>query len=314
MLIHVGGASLPELFRKDPSLFEKILEFFTARISNSNTRAAYLNAVRTFFQWMEVKSLDFESIKAPHVALYIESSKVSTASKKMHLAAIRSLFNFLVSTGTLKSGINPAQSVRGPSLSRTTGKTPYLSGDEVKSLLAAIEGDSLKARRDKAIISTMLYTFARVSAVVKLEREDYYPMNKRFYLRLHEKRGKEHLVPVHHLAEEAIDSYLSVADIKEGAFIFQGIQGKGKRLSGKPISRVNIFDMIKEYASKAGLRPQQVCCHSMRATGITTFLKNGGSLEDARQIANHADSRTTRLYDRRHQEVTVSEIERIRFE
>lgn len=256
--------------------------------------------------------MSVEEIKAPHIALYFENSKGSVASKKMHLAAIRSLFNFLVSNETLKSGINPSLSVRGPSLSRTVGKTPYLSGEEVLQLLSVIGEETLKQKRDRAIICTMLYTFARVGAVVKLKREDYFPMNKRYFLRLNEKRGKEHMVPVHHIAEEALDAYLVETGIKGGDYLFQGIQAK--QLTGRGLSRVNVFDMIKVYAEKAGLRPEFVCCHSMRATGITTFLKNGGSLEDARQIANHADSRTTRLYDRRHQEVTVSEIERIRFE
>lgn len=312
--LKVDIVELPALFRKDPTLLEKILEFFTAWLKSPNTKATYFFSIRRFVEWMEEKSLDFDSIRAPHIAKYIESLDSSIASKKMHLAAIRSLFNFLVSSGTIKSGVNPSHSVRGPSLTRKTGKTPYLSGDQVKSLLAAIEGDSLKSRRDKAIISTMLYTFARVGAVVQIKREDYYQMNKRFYLRLLEKGGKEHLLPVHHLAEETLDSYLSVANIKNGEFIFQGIQGKGRKLSGKALSRANVFDLIKNYAVKAGLNPKLVCCHSMRATGITTFLKNGGSLEEARKIANHADSRTTRLYDRRHQDVTVSEIERIRFD
>lgn len=312
MLAKIDHGSLPALFISNPSLLEKLLEFFTARIANQNTRSAYFHAVRTFFKWMEKNSLDIETVKAPHVALYIEKSTLSTASKKTHLAAIRSLFNFLVTSGSLKTGINPALSVKGPSLYRTTGKTPYLSGDEVKKLLSSISGDYLKKRRDRAMISIMLYTFSRVGAVVKLKRKDYFSMNKRFYLRLMEKRGKEHLVPLHHLAEKALDEYLTLTDLKPEDFVFQGI--KGKILTGKPLSRVNVFDMIKSYAEKAGLDPKQVCCHSMRATGITTFLKNGGSLEDARVIANHADSRTTRLYDRRHQEVTVSEIERIRFE
>lgn len=312
MLISVGDNSLPVFFEQNPTFLEKLLEFFTARISNPNTRAAYFNAVRRFFIWLEARSLDLETVKAPHVALYIETASGATASKKMHLAAIRSLFNFLVSTGTLRSGINPALSVKGPSLSRTTGKTPYLSGEEVKLLLAAIGSETLKQKRDHAIVCTMLYTFARVGAVVKLRREDYFPMNKRFYLRLQEKRGKEHIVPVHHLAEKALDTYLSVAEVRPGEPVFQSI--KANVLTGKGLSRINVFDMIKKHSEAAGLNPSQVCCHSMRATGITTFMRNGGSLEDARQIANHADSRTTRLYDRRHQEVTVSEIERIRFD
>jgi hypothetical protein len=74
MLIKIGDASLPSIFRANPSIYEKILEFFTARISNTNTRSAYFNAVRRFFFWMEEQGLEFETIKAPHVSLYVESS------------------------------------------------------------------------------------------------------------------------------------------------------------------------------------------------------------------------------------------------
>ena len=59
------------------------------------------------------------------------------------------------------------------------------------------------------------------------------------------------------------------------------------------------------------MRTPRVGCHSLRATGITAYMKNGGRLEVAQQIANHESPRTTKLYDRSSDEISLDEIERI---
>jgi integrase len=69
--------------------------------------------------------------------------------------------------------------------------------------------------------------------------------------------------------------------------------------------------MIRRRAKSAGISTQ-VGCHTFRATGITAYLKNGGRLEIAQQMAGHESSRTTGLYDRRGDEIALDEVERIR--
>jgi integrase len=142
--------------------------------------------------------------------------------------------------------------------------------------------------------------------------EDYFQNGKRWWLRLHEKGGKRHEVPAHHNAEAYLDAYLAATQIvadKKGP-LFRTID-RHRRLTSRAISRGDALRMIKRRARAAGL-PESTCCHTFRATGITAFLLNGGSIENAQAIAAHESPRTTKLYDRRSDEITLDEIERIK--
>ena len=101
---------------------------------------------------------------------------------------------------------NPATSVRGPAHVGRTGKTPVLQPAEARQLLDTIDTSTVRGLRDRALLAVMVYSFARVSAVVGLRVEDYYQQGKRWWLRLHEKGGKHHAVPVHHKAEAYLDA------------------------------------------------------------------------------------------------------------
>jgi integrase len=153
--------------------------------------------------------------------------------------------------------------------------------------------------RDRALLGVLAYTFARIGAVVSLKVEDYYPAGKRFLLRFKEKGGKEKELPVHHKLEELVDQYLKASGLEKepGSPLFPASIGKTGKLS-----------RLKQ----AGL-PAHYSPHSFRATGITNFLENDGTLEAAQRIAGHADSRTTKLYDRRGQKVLLEDMERIRY-
>ena len=157
----------------------------------------------------------------------------------------------------------------------------------------------------------MLYSFARVSAVLGMRRQDYFGQGSRGWLRLHEKGGKRHDVPAHHRAAAALDAYVEVGGLEEPkAALFQSMDPSGRRLTGRALERRVVLAMIKRRAAAAGL-PSSTCCHTFRATGITAYLSNGGTLEHAQQIAGHASPKTTKLYDRTSDTVTVDEIERI---
>ena len=120
----------------------------------------------------------------------------------------------------------------------------------------------------------------------------------RGWLRLHEKGGKRHDVPAHHRAAEALDDYLEAAKLEEAkAALFQSVDPAGRRLTGRALSRRLVLAMIKRRAAAADL-PASTCCHTFRATGITAYLSNGGTLEHAQRIAGHASPKTTKLYDR----------------
>ena len=198
--------------------------------------------------------------------------------------------------------VNPAAAVRGPKHVVTKGATPVLSPTEARKLLESIDTGTLAGLRDRALLSVMLYSFARVSAVLGMRRQDYFGQGSRGWLRLHEKGGKRHDVPAHHRA---------AAELEEPkAALFQTVDPPGRQLTGRELERRVVLAMIKRRAAAAGL-PPSTCCHTFRATGITAYLSNGGTLEHAQQIAGHASPKTTKLYDRTADTVTVGEIERI---
>ncbi len=293
---------------------ERFLEFFAANIRNKNTREAYFRAISRFCKWADERPLSLESIRPVHVASYIEHHTVglSDPTVKQHLAAIRMLFDWLV-IGQIVP-FNPATAVRGPKHVVKKGKTPVLTADEARQLLESIPTDSVVGLRDRALIATMLYSFARISAVVGMTVKDYYPQGKRAWLRLHEKGGKFHEVPCHHKSEEYLDAYLDAAGIRDQpkSPLFRSTRGRTSQLTENSLSRVDAFRLVQRRAKAAGLLGR-ISNHSFRATGITVFLENGGDLETAAQIAAHESPRTTKLYDRTADDITLEEIERIRF-
>jgi integrase/recombinase XerD len=310
-LTRAGLENLPAAIgRAGEAAAWRFIEFFAATIRNRNTRAAYANAITQFFAWCERHHIQtLEAIKPVVVAAYIEQHPMAALMVKQHLAAIRMLFDFLV-TGQIVP-INPAASVRGPKHVVTRGKTPVLTADQARILLGSTKTDSVVGLRDRAIIGLMCYTFARVSAVVHLRVEDDYLNGKRSWIRLHEKGGKRHEVPAHHNAEAYLDAYLEAAGIRAETKspLFRSVD-KQRKITSNPMTRTDVLRMVKRRAYDAAL-PSSTCCHTFRATGITAYLENGGTIENAQLIAAHESSRTTKLYDRTSDEITLDEVERI---
>jgi integrase/recombinase XerD len=296
---------------------EKFAEFFAATIRNVNTRMAYLRAVRKFFNWVEERKLALGQIRPLHVAAYIEAltKEVSAPTVKQNLAAVRMLFDYLVVNQIVE--MNPAAAVRGPSYSSKKGKTPVLDADEARQLLDSIDTSTIQGLRDRVIIGLMVYTFARVGALVAMNVEDYYPQGKRWWCRLHEKGGKLHDVPCHHKLEEYLDAFLEATSLwdEKKQPLFRTIRGKTNRgktkvMTFKRMTRRDVYNMVKRRAAAAGIETS-IGCHTFRATGITNYLTNGGTLEKAQQLANHESARTTKLYDRRDDKLSLDEVERI---
>src|ERR1700751_3313612 len=171
----------------------------------------------------------------------------------------------------------------GPRYTVKKGKTPVLTVEEAHALLESIpitkkpandpeaaEQSDLLGLRDRALIAMMVFSFARIGAVIQMKVGDYFVQGRRRWVRLHEKGGKEHDVPCHHRLDQCLHDYIEAAGIET-----------------------------------------RIGNHTFRATGITAYLKNSGKLEVAQQIANHESPRTTKLYDRRQDEISLDEIERI---
>jgi site-specific recombinase XerD len=172
------GAALPALFAPNPHAAERFLGFFTVHIRNPNTRRAYARIALRFADWAADHGLvSLTEVRPIHVAAYLEGLPLAKPSVKQHLAALRMLFDWLVLGHVITT--NPAHPVRGPKHVVTKGRTSVLEHDEARILLASITPDTLINLRDRALISLMLYTFARVGAVLQMNVTDYFTQGRR---------------------------------------------------------------------------------------------------------------------------------------
>jgi len=312
-----------------PRAIIRWVEFFTANIANANTRLSYAKATSDFFDWLaDYDGIDdVVAVTSLHLATYrewlvkvpaarttkkgVKERQRTVATVKQRLSAIRSLFAFLKEGGVIDN--DPAAGVKAPRETVRVGKTPVLSSQDAGKLLSSIEKDTLTGLRDRALIGLMTFSFARISAALAMKVGDVFYKGDRRWVRLHEKGGKYHEMPCHHVLEEYLGAYLEAGDFEEDAKgpLFRSLNRKTHELDRRPLHRANAWDMVRRRARQAGIK-EDVCNHTFRGTGITTYLENGGELERAADMANHADTRTTRLYDRRNKQVTIDDVSRIR--
>jgi len=243
-----------------------VLEFFTAQINNDHTRKAYLNATRRFAEWCAAHGIgDLASVHPFHVAAFIKElqGQFSPPPVKQNLAALRMLFDWLVTGHVLD--VNPSHAVRGPKYVVKKGKTPVLTAEEAHELLESIkittrvirngrelEEPDLLGLRDRALIGVMVYTFARMGAVLQMKVKDYYVQGRRSWVRLHEKNGKEHDVPCHHTLDEYLDAYIAAADIAtdQDGPLFRTAARKTGTLSGNPMWQQDAYRMLQRRARR----------------------------------------------------------------
>jgi integrase len=235
----------------------------------------------------------------------------SAPDVKQQLAAVRMMFDWLIVGQVAPS--NPASAVRGPKHVVKTGKTPVLDGKEWRRLIDTIPAHTVRDLRDRALIATLTYGFARIGAALKMRVEDLQSKGSGWLIRLHEKGGKQHMMPCHHALAEALHAYIDAAGIAadKKAILFRASRGHGgTALADQPMTQVDAWRMVRKRALAAGITAP-IGNHSFRATGITAYLANGGTLEHAQSMAAHESPRTTKLYDRTMERLTLDEVERI---
>ena len=278
----------------------RYVEFFAANIRNPNTRRAYVRACSRFFGWCEDRGLTLTAIRPFDVGEWVEQLQENhgAAGVKQQLAAVRMMFNWLI-TGQI-APVNPAAAVRGPKLVVKTGKTPVLDGKEWHKLIDSIPTETVRDLRDRALIATLTYSFARITAALRMKVEDLRPKGAGWQIQLHEKGGKEHAMPCHHALADTLRAYIDAAGIAEdrkGWLFRTSPRHNATVLTEQPMAQADAWRMIRRRAAAAGIMAP-IGNHTFRATGITAYLGNGGVLEHAQSMAAHESPRTTKLYDR----------------
>jgi site-specific recombinase XerD len=292
----------------------RYVEFFAVNIRNPNTRRAYARASGRFFAWCEQRGLTLTAIRPFDVGGWIEELQENhgAAGVKQQLAAVRMLFDWLVMDQVMP--MNPAAAVRGPKHVVKTGTTPVLDGKEWHTLIDSIPTETVRDLRDRALIATLTYSFARITAALRMKVEDLRPKGAGWQILLHEKGGKQHVMPCHHALAEALRPYIDTAGIDEdrkGWLFRTSPRHNATMLTEQPMAQADAWRMIRRRAAAAGVHAP-IGNHTFRATGITAYLGNGGALEHAQSMAAHESPRTTKLYDRTKERLTQDEVERIR--
>jgi integrase/recombinase XerD len=292
---------------------ETLLNTLEGQIENLNTRQAYKVAWGKFFKFCSKNKLELNQVRPFHFELWRNLHTGGVATQRQHLAAVRLLFDELLRNGIVD--LNPAARVKVPRLNRALSHTPIFEPEEIKSFMDSLEPVSLIEFRDRALFSTMLYTWARVSAVIALQVEDYYLRKGNRWLRLKEKRGNINEVPVHSVARNAIDEWLRESGLNESPAmpLFPAFSENRELITSRHMTRVNVWGLVQTRARAAGLK-KRIGCHSFRATGLTAYMNAGGQLDIAQRIAGHSQLSTTKIYDRSKDRVTIEEIEKVSFQ
>lgn len=209
--------------------------------------------------------------------------------------------------------LNPALSVSTDRYSALEGKTPEITVEQVRQLKASIQLERVVDYRDRAIISLLIYTAARVGAIAKLRLGDLVDDGHSLSIRFREKGGRHRSIPVRISLQQELDEYLQLsrpANASKNTPLFRTAPGRQQALGDKPMSAGDMARMLKRRLRSAGL-PLSISCHSFRSCAATDLLLQNVSLEDVQFLLGHADARVTRLYDRRHRAVTRNIVERI---
>ena len=281
------------------------LEWF-ANIHSEKTRRAYQNDLRDFSRFIGIeKPEEFRTVTRAHVIAWrktIEERHFSDATVRRKLAALSSLFEYLCEKNAVTH--NPVKGVKRPAANNNEGKTPALSNDQARQLLEAPPEDTLKGKRDRAILVTLLYHGLRRQELCNLRVKDYQRLTGVMMFHIHGKRKKERFVPVEPKTQRLLADYLEASshgmDL-EGA-LFRPVKNNATGDLTKSINPRSVYrDVVIFYAKQVGitLDTHGFCVHSLRATAATNALEHKADIAKVQEWLGHANISTTRLYDKR---------------
>jgi site-specific recombinase XerD len=281
------------------------VEWF-ANLRNPNTRKAYENDLREFQRFVGiVHPEEFRTVTRAHVIAWrkdLERRACAPTTIQRKLAALSSLFAHLAEQNAVLH--NPVDGVKRPKANRQEGTTPALSDEQARALLTAPQGDSLKAKRDRAILATLAYHGMRREELCKLRVRDLQRRDGVVQFRIEGKGEKIRYVPVGMKALRLITEYLEAAGHKEDLDgpLFRPVQNRVTGELNKPLHPVSVYqDIVKRYGKEVGITTdvRGFCVHSLRATAATNALAHGADIAKVQEWLGHADISTTRMYDRR---------------
>jgi integrase/recombinase XerD len=279
------------------------VEWF-ANIENPNTRRAYQADLKDFMAFVGIKiAEEFRIVTRSHLIAWrksLEVRELAPATIRRKLSALSSLFDFLCEANAVT--YNPSLGVKRPSEGTNEGKTAAVGDDQAAALLEAPSADTLKGKRDRAVLSVLLYHGLRRDELCKLRVKDLEARRGVPHFVVSGKRSKLRYVPIHPHTLQTIEEYLGMAGHREdieGA-LFRPVKNPVQGELAKPLSTNAVYkDIVKRYATDIGIDPRCVCPHGLRATAATNALEHEADIAKVQEWLGHCSISTTRLYDRR---------------
>ena len=278
------------------------IEWF-ANLTNGATRRAYENALKDFMGFTGITRPDeFRSVTRAHVIAWRDDlakrePALSGMTLRHRLAALSSLFEYLCERNAVTH--NPVKGVKRPPIESYEGKTPALGDHQARALLAAPDSDTLKGKRDRALLATLLYHALRRDELCKLTIKDFKHERRGVrHLRVSGKGGKTRYVPLHPAASSLISDYLEAAGhgTQDTAALFRPVSNNCADLLDKALTPDGVYKLVRAYSAALGF---EIGVHSLRATAATNALDNQADIAKVQEWLGHANISTTRIYDHR---------------
>jgi len=276
------------------------VEWF-ANLSNPSTRRAYENAVRDFTNFTGIaRPEEFRSVTRAHIIAWRDELRqrgLGGATIRHRLASLASLFEYLCEKNAVTH--NPVKGVERPKTESGEGKTPALGDHQARKLLAAPDGDSTKSKRDRAILSTLLFHALRREELCKLRVRDARHARKGApHLKVSGKGGKTRYLPLHLGTHALIHDYLELAGhgTDEAGALFRPVRNNRTGRLERAITADGVYKLVRTYSAQLGF---EIGAHALRATAATNALDHQADIAKVQEWLGHANIATTRIYDHR---------------
>jgi site-specific recombinase XerD len=276
------------------------VEWF-ANLTSPATRRAYKNAIKDFMQFTGLKKLEeFRTVSRAHVIAWRDDLVQRTRSSstiRHRLSALASLFDYLCEKNAVTH--NPVKGVKRPKVESNEGRTPALGDHQARKLLDAPDGLSLRDKRDRAILATLLYHALRREELCKLTVKDFKHERRGVqHLRVSGKGGKTRYVPLHPAVSGLVYDYLEQAGhgADDSGALFRPVKNNTGSGLNNAITADGIYRIVRGYSSELGFR---IGAHALRATAATNALDNQADIAKVQEWLGHANIATTRIYDHR---------------
>ncbi len=276
------------------------IEWF-ANLGNKATRRAYETAIKDFLRFTGIVQPDeFRTVTRAHVIAWrddLVQRALSGMTIRHRLAALSSLFEYLCEKNAVTH--NPVKGVKRPPVESGEGKTPALGDHQARKLLDAPDGASLKGKRDRALLATLLYHALRRDELCRLRVKDYKHERRGVpHLKIHGKGGKTRYVPLHPAASGLILDYLDMAGhgADDAGALFRPIHSNSAGDQVKAITADGVYKIVRGYSAALGF---EIGAHALRATAATNALDHQADIAKVQEWLGHANIATTRIYDHR---------------